>query len=312
MNRLTTALAALLLLPAAAQAADAKHAAAATRAVSTPLVRDITWEAHGDSAFPVPATEPGQKHELLKVIGPATARVLVIDNPGLAHHTYAIVGRVKYENIKGTAYLEMWNTFPDGGAFFSRTLSRGGPMGSLNGSSDWRPFLLPFYGTPGKLPSRLEVNVVLPEGGVVYLEPAQLVQNLQEGTGLPKGHTLPPAAGGAAGFMNAWWGDRGGGWFGAIAGSTLGTLGAVIGVLAGRGKARQTVFALLVAMCAIGGVSLILGIVAVAIGQPHAVYYPLLLCGAVATVLPLVQLPALRRRYEALELRRMSALDAAA
>jgi hypothetical protein len=301
----------MLLLPSAAQAADGKHTAATTQAASTPVVQDITWEQHGDSAALLPATEPGQKHELLKVTGPATVRVLVIDDPGLTHHTYAIVGRVKYENVKGTAYLEMWNTFPDGGAFFSRTLSSGGPMGSLNGSSDWRPFLLPFYSKPGKLPSRLEVNVVLPEGGVVYLEPAQLVQNLQEGTGLPRGHALPPAAGSGGAFMNPWWDNRGGGWFGAIVGSTLGILGAVIGLLAGRGKARQTVFALLIAVCAIGGVSLILGIVAVSIGQPYTVYYPLLLCGALATVLPLVQLPAVRRRYEALELRRMSALDAA-
>jgi hypothetical protein len=248
---------------------------------------------------------------VLKVTGPGTLRVLVMENPKLEHHTYAIVGRVKYENVKGTGYLEMWSTFPDGSAFFSRTMSGGGPMQSLGGSSDWRPFVLPFFAQPGMVPSKLEVNVELPEGGVVYLEPAQLVQNIQQTTGLPKGFKLPPGASGAgASVMGAWWGDQMGGWIGGISGGVLGLLGALVGLLAGRGKARRLVLGLLVTILVVGATSLILGIAAVSIGQPYAVFYPLLLCGVIATLVPLTLLPQLKRRYEQLELRRMTALDA--
>lgn len=296
----------LLLLSAAARAADDKPATATTKNV----VMDVAWQKHADHVEFVPSTQPGAKADVLKVTGPGTIRVLVIDNPKLAHHTYAIVGRVKYENVKGTGYLEMWNTFPDGGAFFSRTLGSGGPMQSLNGSSDWRPFLLPFYAKPGMLPSRLEVNVVLPEGGVVYLEPARLVQELHEGTGLPKGHKLPPAASSSSASTNAWRSDRSAGWVGGIGGGVLGLLGALVGLLAGRGRARRVVFGLLMTILIVGGTSLFLGIVAVTIGQPYGVYYPLLLCGVIATLVPLTLMPQMKRRYEELELRRMSALDA--
>jgi len=113
----------LLLLSAVARAADDKPATTQSAAA------DIAWQKHSAGAEFVPSTQPGNRADVLKVTGPGTIRVLVIDNPKLAHHTYAIVGRVKYENVKGTGYLEMWNTFPDGGAYFSRTLASGGPTG---------------------------------------------------------------------------------------------------------------------------------------------------------------------------------------
>ena len=44
--------------------------------------------------------------------------------------------------------------------------------------------------------------------------------------------------------------------------------------------------------------------------QPYAVYYPLLLCGLLAVLVPGALLVPLRRRYQQLELRRMRAMDA--
>ena len=300
------AIAMSLFLSPHARAADDKPAADKA-ATTKSVVMDVTWQ-KGEKAEFVPSTQPG-KPDVLKVTGPGTVRVFEVENPKLAHHTYAIVGRLKYENVKGTGYIEMWSTFPDGSAYFSRTLASGGPMQSISGSSDWRPFVLPFYATEGMRPAKLELNIVLPEGGVVYLEPAQLVQDL-DATGLPKGYKLPPAASSAGASPAGWWSDRTGGWVGGISGGVLGLLGALVGLLAGRGKARRLVFGLLMTILVVGGTSLLLGIVAVSMGQPYAVYYPLLLCGVIATLLPLALIPQLKRRYEELELRRMSALDA--
>ena len=63
-------------------------------------------------------------------------------------------------------------------------------------------------------------------------------------------------------------------------------------------------------MMAAGGVSLVLGGIAPARGLPYHVYYPLLLIGAIALLVPASTLPRLAKRYQELELRRMSALDA--
>lgn len=108
----------------------------------------------------------------------------------------------------------------------------------------------------------------------------------------------------------AWWSDRQAGLFGGIAGTVFGCLGGLIGTLAGLGKARPLVVALMVAMLVAGILNLVAGIVALSLGQPYAVYYPLLLLGAISTLVIGPLLPTIRRRYAEIELRKMSALDA--
>lgn len=108
----------------------------------------------------------------------------------------------------------------------------------------------------------------------------------------------------------AWWSDRQAGLLGGIAGSVLGCVGALIGTLGGLGKARPLVMGLMVAMLVTGVVSLLTGVVALSLGQPYAVYYPLLLLGVIATGVTGPLLPTIRRRYAEIELRKMSALDA--
>ena len=76
------------------------------------------------------------------------------------------------------------------------------------------------------------------------------------------------------------------------------------------GKAKRVILTGFRMMMAAGGVSLVLGGIAVAQGLPYHVYYPLLLIGAIALLVPASTLPRLTKRYEELELRRMSALDA--
>src|SRR5207245_437754 len=105
-------------------------------------------------------------------------------------------------DVEGSGYLEMWSRFPQG-RFFSRTLEASGPLGSLRGSSDWRPFVLPFFNGPGGAPPQeLTVGVVLPGRGTVAVGPLRLVQFADDEN--------PLAAGGA------WWGGRAGGLVGAV------------------------------------------------------------------------------------------------
>jgi hypothetical protein len=222
--------------------------------------------------------------------GGAPVTVAILERPAIKGPQYAVTGQVRYEGVEGTGYLEMWNHFPNG-EYFSRTLADAGPMMKLQGSSGWRQFTLPFDATGAPPPTRLVVNVVLPGRGVVYLGPLQLIDGV-------------PAADGASGSL-----DRAAGLIGGIAGGLVGCVGALIGVLASRGRAKRFVTILIVSLAIGGTLAFAAGLVALIRSLPYAVYYPLLLIGFLATVIPLSLRPSIRRRYEEIELRRMRAHD---
>jgi len=85
-----------------------------------------------------------------------------------------------------------------------------------------------------------------------------------------------------------------------------------MGVLAGRGRGRAIALGLAKGMLVCGVVSLVLGVVALVRAQPYEVFYPLLLGGVLGVVLPPFLIRTLRRRYEELELRKITAQDLSA
>ena len=102
----------------------------------------------------------------------------VIDSPKLPSSTYIVLGQIAYRDVAGEAYLEMWNHFPSGEAYFTRTLADKGTMARLNGTGGWRTFTLPFKGQPGgPPPTKLEINLILPGRGVVEIGPMFLSDN---------------------------------------------------------------------------------------------------------------------------------------
>jgi hypothetical protein len=232
--------------------------------------------------------EQGQSFHRLRVErgSEPTVTVLTIERPKITGPRYAITGQVRYEGIDGDGYLELWNHFPDGSQYFSRTLGETGPMMKLHGTSGWRAFALPFDSTGAPPPSRLVFNVVLPGRGVVYLGPVTLT-------------------GGAGGWVSSI------GALGGIAGALIGSVGALIGVLTSLGRARRVVTIAAQVLIAGGAAAFVIGLLVAARGQPYTAYYPLLLLGFLAAVVPLSLLPAIRKRYEEIELRTMRARDLA-
>ena len=268
----------------------------AVAAQASEVLREISWERQKREgsllAGEVHPADDSAAFDYLEVKnaepGARTITLLELERPGITKARYAVVGEVRCEGVDGAGYLEMWSTFAQSGSFFSKT--------SLTGSSPWRSFALPFDATGATGPPHtLVVNVVLPGRGTVHVGPLRLVEYTE---GEPPGR-----AGGA------WWGPRTAGLVGGTVGSLLGCLGGVVGLLAGRGKGRAVAMGLVKGMLGLGAISLVLGVVALFRSQPYAVFYPLLLGGVLGVGLPSFLIPALRRRYEELELRKMKARD---
>lgn len=231
-------------------------------------------------------------------------QIVKLVKPPITKKLYAIAGEIKYEGVRGTGYLEMWNYFPPlkpdmpEGAYFSRTLGEGGEMGQITGSSNWRRFLLPFDRTgTSEVPTRLELNLFLAAQGTVYLGPIKLVQYSGE---LASG----------AGSTEAWWPDWAGGLIGGLGGALLGSMGSLLAWLAAKGKARDFVLLSLKSLIAVGVLSSAAGFLALGLKQPYGVWFVLLLGGVLLLAILPFRLRDYQRRYQELEMRKMTALDA--
>jgi hypothetical protein len=245
----------------------------------------------------------------LKVVNtndtPLLVRLLTIQKPPIKGLFYALTGEVKYEDVHGDAYLQMWNVFPPPvrgmteAQYFSRTLGDGGEMGKISGTSNWRAFMLPFDRTgTSNAPSRLQFDIYLPAQGTVYLGPIKLVE--YSGTPFGRGKSSP----------GAWWQDQTAGLVGGIGGATLGCLAGLLAWLASRGQARSFVVVTMWVLTGLGAVLAGASVVALAMSQPYAVWFPLVLGALLLLGIIPARLRQFQKHYEELELRRMTALDA--
>lgn len=111
--------------------------------------------------------------------------------------------------------------------------------------------------------------------------------------------------------MTEWWDQQTAAWIGALGGGGLGTLAGLFGGLAGylapRGIGRVPVLAVHGLFVLAGVGALVAGIVAVVQSQPYHVYYPLLLGGAILSLVMGVLLPVVRVRYRQAEKRKLDA-----
>lgn len=236
-----------------------------------------------------PAAAAAETEEIVEIDGPVTYELVDQADPEVHGDSYSVRVDVRYENVAGPAYVEMWSHFADGGAYFSRTLAESGPQGAMSGDSDGRTLEAPFFLNGADAPERIVVNVVLPGTGRVWVDGFEL-----EGIGGPA----------------PWFTQQQAGWFGAIGGSLAGLVGALMGWLSRNGQNQQVVEKLLIAGVAVGVVGLVTGGAAWLTDQPRHVWYPLLLLGVVLTVVDGGMLPLVRRNQAAAELHRIRALDA--
>lgn len=235
-----------------------------------------------------------------------TFALAAIDSPGITDDNFAFHGQVRYEDVQGEGYLEMWVVLPDSRRYFSRTLASGGPMGKLTGTTeDWRDLMLPFrLDADMPRPARLEINLVLPGTGTVYIGPLRLAQAEPvvpppvEGVFVvstaPAAATAPATTSAA---KEGWWSGRSGMRIRNYGGAAMGVLLGLAGALIGAGKARGVINGILMAVLLAGLAALVAGLAALSFGQPYGVFYPLMILGLGGTILSAVLLPLARQRF---------------
>jgi len=148
----------------------------------------------GMSFFTEPLTieaVPGKQRHLL----------VVLPQPGISSPIYALKGMLRYEDVEGDAYLQMNNDFGDSGVFFTKSMAPSGSLGKIFGSSDWRPFVLPFYANQGEhagagqaVPDELTLELHLPAAGTVAIRDVRLYQYASDEDPLtsgPQGFDFP-------------------------------------------------------------------------------------------------------------------------
>lgn len=98
--------------------------------------------------------------------------IVTLDRIIPTSNKFAVEGLIKYQNVQGDAYLEMWTVLPDGRWFFTRTVAESSPLQRISGTSGWRSFSLPFN-LSGASPKyvKLEIDVFMPGAGTIELGP---------------------------------------------------------------------------------------------------------------------------------------------
>lgn len=226
--------------------------------------------------------------------GTRSIPLCVIDAPAITTPSYAVRGRIRYENVVGVGFLEMWNHFGTGEQYFSRTMGTEGPMQMVTGTSGERDFELPFHtGGQAPAPKKLVLNLVLNGPGAVEIGPLELV-------------SIEPLAGMSG---EEWWSGQTAGWLGGLGGSMIGIIGGTIGILAGMGRGKKLIQVLSALITVVGMIAVAMGIYAVILQQPYSVYYVLLLLGGQMTLGGIACLVFIPYQFRIRELRRMQALD---
>jgi hypothetical protein len=106
------------------------------------------------------------------------------------------------------------------------------------------------------------------------------------------------------------WFDANHAWIpGTVYGTATGVMGAVVGCLAWRGRARRFVIGAWIALWAAALVLLGIGLTALVVGQPWGIWYGFVLPGGIGVAVVGANFATILTRYRETEQRRLAAQD---
>ncbi len=218
----------------------------------------------------------------------ATVPLATIQNPAITQTAYAVAGRVRYEGVEGTAYLEMYGYLAAGKKMTVRTLGTGKLKG-ITGDSDWREFYLPlFIGGQAKMrPVKIDVNLIFPGKGTIYLQPLQLHQFRSGGKCGAQTGTSPVMHGAVVPIF-------------ILYAAVLGVIGMMLFVSVQKGESRSLVLNVMMTLIVTGCIGLLIGtIVLIAMGD-RTFFGPFRLLAVIQTAVPAAVYSRVRKYYDGL------------
>ncbi len=115
-----------------------------------------------------------------------TVRLFEIPDPTLKPGRFFYRAKLKTENVKGRAYLEMWVRIPGMGESFSK-----GFHNALSGDNGWAEYEIPFLLLKGQHPDLVKLNVTIEGGGTVWIKDIELRGRTDAGSSSGSGGSPP-------------------------------------------------------------------------------------------------------------------------
>jgi len=115
---------------------------------------------------------PGGKGSLkITAVEPRVVRLFETGDVDVENARLIYRARLKSENLKGQAFLEMWCHFPGKGEFFSRGLQN-----PISGTTGWVTEETPFLLKKGENPDNVKLNLVINGTGTVWIQDIKLIK----------------------------------------------------------------------------------------------------------------------------------------
>jgi hypothetical protein len=124
-----------------------------------------------DVTFDKGVSSDGNGSLRIDVSQPTTIRLFEVRDINVENARLIYRARLKTENVKGQAYLEMWCVFPGMGEYFSRSL-----QSPLSGTLDWTTQETPFFLQKGQKPELVKLNVVINGQGTLWVDDISLLK----------------------------------------------------------------------------------------------------------------------------------------
>jgi hypothetical protein len=115
--------------------------------------------------------EADQDAWLIDAKEPQTFRLFEINNPEAEQCLLTYRAKIKSEELKGRAFLEMWCRFPGQGEYFSKGLDQ-----TVSGTNDWGSHETNFSLKKGQQPDLIKLNVTVEGTGRIWLKDIELLR----------------------------------------------------------------------------------------------------------------------------------------
>ncbi|MGH8510380.1 MAG: hypothetical protein ACREU8_03035 [Gammaproteobacteria bacterium] len=100
-----------------------------------------------------------------------TVRLFEVPDPGAEQCLITYRAKMKSQDVTGRAFLEMWCRFGWRGEFFSKGFQQ-----SVQGTTGWASYEIPFYLKKGQRPDLIKLNLVVEGAGKIWMKEIELLK----------------------------------------------------------------------------------------------------------------------------------------